>query len=87
MREFKDIFNAKKYELNINYRSTQEIVDFTNKFIEKSKNRIKENKLKSNNKISLFDNIFENNIEFYEATNLNVILEKVLDKYKNENDI
>lgn len=87
IREFKDIFNAKKYELNINYRSTQEIVDFTNKFIEKSKNRIKENKLKSNNKISLFDNIFENNIEFYEATNLNVILEKVLDKYKNENDI
>lgn len=43
IQQFKNLFNAKEIILTSNYRSTQELVDFTSKFIQLNSNRIKEN--------------------------------------------
>ena len=43
IQQFKNLFNAKEIILTSNYRSTQELVDFSSKFIQLNSNRIKEN--------------------------------------------
>ena len=43
IQQFKNLFNAKEIILTSNYRSTQELVDFSSKFIQLNSNRIKQN--------------------------------------------